>query len=164
MIYVCVSLVFLLVGFALGAYFIIYLSRGKIGDLYELSEKYREMTEILSLWMEFIECGNSIAEKLKAAGIEKIAIYGIGFLGKRLFAQLKDSDVKILYIVDQNSGSMYCNVPVVSLSKDIEQVDAIIITPVYYYYAIKKNIEYAVNCRILSIDDIIRDGDLNDME
>ena len=163
MIYVGVSLIFLLVGFVLGAFFIIYFVRGKIGDLYELSEKYREMTDVLSLWMEFIERGNSLAKKLKDAGIEKIAIYGIGYLGKRVFAQLQDSDIEILYIVDQNSGSMYCNIPVISLSKDIEQVDAIIVTPVYYHYTIKKNIENVVSYRILSIDDIIRDGDLNDM-
>ena len=72
MIYLFVLLA-LIIGFFLGAIFIISRLRSKIGILYENGEKYLDMAEVLSIWMEYLENGNNIAESLQKKGYKKIA-------------------------------------------------------------------------------------------
>lgn len=137
------------VGFFLGGCWQICLRR-------RVLEEYKEIAEIFSLWMEFLEKGNNIVDRLKLNGYKKVAIYGNDYLGKRLLEQISGTNIRVAYVIEKAGGTLLNNIPVVSLSDHLDKVDAIVVTDTYYYYAIKEKINSLVDYKVISIEEIIK--------
>ena len=87
------------VGFFSGSIVILVNKDHKIRKLLRLSQKLERIIKIYSFWtMNKV----SYSEYLKDMGVNKIAIYGVGYLGKNLIDELKNSCVDIMYAIDQN--------------------------------------------------------------
>lgn len=77
--------------------------------------------------------------------IKKIAIYGMSSLGELLYYHVKDTGVEIAYLMDKGAGTVenrFGDTPIYGLNteKNLPEVDAIIVTPVYYYSSIEEDL------------------------
>lgn len=80
-----------------------------------------------------------------------------GVLGKRLYEELQNSEIKIRYAIDRNPGAKTkLDFEVYGLKEPaLSSVDAIVVTPVYDYWPIVGSLEMKTNAPILSLKDIV---------
>ncbi|KHD15795.1 hypothetical protein [Clostridium butyricum] len=137
-------------------------------DIIEQKRKksmYYEYYNNLNVWIKIKNSYFQIEDYIKENNINSIAIYGVGDLGTRLYEELKESSVEIKYFTDKkfidNDGyAEYDNIPMVNIKnyEEKDSVDAIIITPFFYYESIKKDLKsFGVNVPIISLDTILSD-------
>lgn len=91
---------------------------------------------------KLLDTENTISQWLFEKGITKVAIYGMGKLGKCLADRLENGKVKVVCGIDQKQLD-FRNIPVVSIEQFCEEyyeVDAIIVTPLYEFQDIVKKI------------------------
>ena len=88
-------------------------------------------------------------------GYKKIAIYGMGILGQCLYDELEESSVDIVYAIDRNAAYIQDLLDIKHPSEILEEVDAVIVTSLYYYEEIKQTMEKKMNCPIISISECL---------
>ena len=76
-------------------------------------------------------------------------------LGERLYDELKDSDIKVLYAIDKNADAIYAEVDVLTPDDDLPEVDLIVVTPVHYFDEIEEMLADKVDCPVISIEDVV---------
>lgn len=114
--------------------------------------------QVLKVWLQVKQAGRSLETYLKQKGIEKIAIYGMSDIGQLLYQELKDSEIETAYGIDKNSKSVHMeDIRVAGLDETLEPVDAIIVTAVYFYPEIRKELLSKTEAAILSLEDVLYD-------
>ncbi len=140
------------VGFFSGSIVILVNKDHKIRKLLRLSQKLERIIKIYSFWtMNKV----SYSEYLKDMGVNKIAIYGVGYLGKNLIDELKNSCVDIMYAIDQNPVQYDSELRIIKLDEVEDIPDMVIVTVVDQYEEIKQILEKKLKCKIRSIEDVI---------
>lgn len=94
-------------------------------------------------------------KKLQSMHYGEIAIYGCGVLGKRMARDLEESDIEISCFIDRNIAVSYKDIPVLHDLENMPQVDAVIVTVVSQYYAIREQLYNKVRCPIVSVEDLL---------
>ena len=120
-----------------------------------LSDKHLMLFLLMNEWVKVKQANKSVSEFLLNEGYRRIAIYGMSYVGQRLYDELMDSDVEIIACIDQKGGGTYFNHNIVSVDKLPDDIDAIIVTPIFYFEEIKKNLEKNVLANIVSLEEII---------
>ena len=92
-----------------------------------LLEKFRQMFFLYEKWMR-AQKRISIDCFLKKMGYKRIAVYGLGYLGRQMVYQLSNTDVEIVCAIDQNAASIGLDVPLCTLEEFHYQVDLVIVT------------------------------------
>lgn len=121
----------------------------------QLSQKHFYMFQLLSQWMGLRQKDIHIEAYLQSKGYKSIAIYGMSYLGQRLYDELKRTDIKVKYAIDQNAEDLCTDLKVFYPTDELMQVDLIIVTTILYFYEVRENMMKKVNCTILSLEDII---------
>lgn len=122
-----------------------------------LLEKFREMFFVLNKIMEYREAGWPIGKRLKAAGIQCVAIYGDGYIGKRLMGELRQSDIETLFFIDRNAEYLTEEVPVYQLGEAPENVDAVIVSLVRGSDLVKTNLQEKYRNRVYTVKEIMEE-------
>lgn len=94
----------------------------------QLMDKFKKMFFIYNAWMDLYNRGCSVSQYLRKKGINNVAIYGNGYLGKQLYKELKRNGINVGYFIDRNALYMEEEIPVYSADEKLPQVDAVIIT------------------------------------
>lgn len=118
-------------------------------------EKYANFFFLLHFWMQFIEDGKSVNEFFYKRGYRKIAVYGMGHLGKHLIAQLSDK-LEVVYTIDQ--GLLQFDGEKYQLDKAtdiVPKAEVIVVTPVMDYCQIKRLLKKSVDIDIVSLEEVI---------
>ena len=123
----------------------------------ETADRNFAIMNLFSQWMKAIRQGKGIADYLERHGIKKVAIYGLGMLGERLYDELYDSDITVVCGIDRNLGIRYRNLPVRSISQIPDEVTDIIVTAVYFYQDIKKELAYHTDAKVMSLQDVVEE-------
>lgn len=110
---------------------------------------------VLNQWLTVRQEGKSLAEYFKRNNYKTVAIYGMKELGERLYDELKDSGVTVKYIIDKNASAIYANEDVVTPDEDLEPVDVIVVTAIYYFNEIEEMLLEKVDYPIVSLEDIV---------
>ncbi len=118
-------------------------------------DKFKSYYNMLSKWLELEEEGKSVDKLLQDAGYKKIAIYGMGNIGKRLCKVLKDTDISIEYGIDNFVVEDVDNVCIKCMDDVLPKVDAIVVTVPFAYIDIKKSLENKVEYPIVSLEHIL---------
>ena len=92
-------------------------------------------------WITIKQYGYSIDDYLYSMGYSSIGIYGMGKLGVRLYDELKDTKIKVLYGIDRKYKNIYSEVPVVSMNDASSDVDVVVITVVNEIDTIEKDLK-----------------------
>ena len=118
-------------------------------------DKFQKYYQVLNVWFKNYQEGITIDQYLLKQGFHKIAIYGFGALGERLYQELADSGVRVLYGIDRRTVSQNDRFQICQLSDELEEVDAVVVTVVTDFANIAMEIRKKMNCPVLSLEDII---------
>lgn len=120
-----------------------------------LSDKHLMLFLLMNEWVKVKQQGKSVSDKLLQQDIHKVAVYGMSYVGQRLCDELKGSDVKIIGCLDQKGGGKYSGYSITAADDIPGDIDAIIVTPVFYFDDIRKKLEGKTNAKIVSVEEII---------
>lgn len=115
---------------------------------------------ILIRWMDLKIRGYGIAYVLSKMKYCNIAVYGYAELGQLLCRELADTDIRISYLLDKkikDTGSG--NLPIYVPRSGLPNVDAIVVTAVYYFDEIKKELSQMGYQNVISFRKLLESED-----
>ena len=131
---------------------------GKNADKYRvMSNKHLSLFLLMNDWLMVKQEGKSITEYFVKNSYKSIAVYGLSYVGERVLDELKDSGIEVKYGIDQNAESIFSDIEVYLPEDELPEVDAIIVTPVYFFDEIYEMLSDKVRCPIISMQDILQD-------
>lgn len=130
----------------------------KLRDIQGTVKKNDMLIQTYDKWMQLEEKGKTIHDILHARGYHTAAIYGMGYLGKRLYERLTAEGADILCGIDKNAHYMYKNLYVYAIDdEDLPDADVIIVTPIYFYKEIRDTIKEYRSADVCSLYDLLDD-------
>lgn len=118
-------------------------------------EKYRAMFFLYDKWMH-LECYKECLSKyLYQREIRKVAIYGMGYIGKQLVDRLKGTEIIVCGAIDRNAGFIDSEVPVMRLGEFDKKPDLIIVTVIGNTEKIIQDIEHEINIPAIAIQQLL---------
>lgn len=149
------GIIYTIVGIVIGSLTVNYFNSKTIRSRDEKLNKFRSYYNILNQWILLKQEGKDLTEYLVKNGYKSIAIYGMGEIGSRLYTELKNSNVTVLYAIDKNASSSFTDLEVMDIEAKLPKVDAIIVTTVFAYDDICNQLQLKIECPILSLEDIM---------
>ena len=159
-IYIGLLLIGIIIGIVIGCIVCYYVILKKMKHRLDISEKISDkhlaILNLFSIWIQNISNGLKIEDYLAEKGILNIAIYGMSFVGERLYDELEEGKVKVRYCIDRNANNLYKDIDIVSPDENLpDDIDAIIVTAFFYFDEIRETLSTKINVPIISIDDIV---------
>lgn len=121
----------------------------------EQAEKNRAMFMIMDQWTNLKQEGRSLEEYFLKDGYLRIAVYGMGVVGKRLIKELRNSKIQVVYGIDKNEDMVYTDLDVVTMEDELTKVDAVVVTVVKEFDAIREALSEKIDCQVIAIEDIL---------
>ena len=118
-------------------------------------DRYKSFWYVMNSMLTLYESGISIGMYLNGNGYNKIAIYGMGMIGKHLAIKLKKEGQHISFGIDQNRNQINNDFPIISVQDEKREADLIIVTVCYDYIKIKKELMKKYDCEIISLKTIL---------
>lgn len=143
------------VGVVAGGLAVARLSKDEQNRLKRLADKHLVLMKLFNQWMLTKQEGKSIVDYFHQRGMKTIAIYGMSYVGERLYDELKNTDIVVKYGIDKNADAIYSELEIVSPQESLQEVDAIIVTSIYFYTEIEEMLAQKTNSLILSLEDIL---------
>lgn len=117
-------------------------------------QKKDAIIRLFNQWMIVKQEKRSIADYLKKRGYHMVSIYGMSYLGERLYDELIGTDIVVAYIIDQNDDRICSKVDIFQPDDELPMVDAMIVTAFFYFTDIEFKYSH-VDYPIVSIEEII---------
>lgn len=127
----------------------------RLQEVQQLSDKHLALFRMMSQWVAVKQEGKNLADCLKKMGYREIAVYGMSYAGERLVAELKDTDVKIKYGIDQNANNLRSGLQIYSPEDELEKVDAVVVTPIFFFDEIEEKLRGKTDCPIISLEELL---------
>lgn len=127
----------------------------KYKELKERLAKFEDYFAITNKWLKNRNQNISVSDYFRKNHYERIAIYGMGELGKRLYEELSAEGIQVKGVFDRNAQRLDPVLNVYSLDKPIPEVDVVVITPTFDYETIEEQIKKIASCKIVSIADVV---------
>lgn len=124
-------------------------------ELKQRLAKFEDYFAITNKWMKNRNQGLKVADYFKNNNYYKIAIYGMGEIGKRLYEELKLEGMEIEYAFDRNAQRLDPTLNIYGLDKPVPPVDVIVVTPTFDYDKIVEQLKKITDCKIISISDVV---------
>lgn len=144
-----------LAGAAVGAGAVQKAATKKTIEQKENSDKHLALYLMMNQWVKVKQAGKSIPDFLLEKGYSKIAIYGMNYVGETLYDELRDSGIEVVYAIDRNADSIFSEINIVTPDSELDQVDAIIVTPIFFYDEIEEMLSNKIDADILCMEDIL---------
>ena len=112
-----------------------------------------------SKWLMLNLTGESVAARIKEKGYASVSVYGYGYLGRQLCAELKKANIRVDYLIDRNAERMKEEgIPAMYLTnkpEDIKNTDVVIVTAVAYFEEIKESLKQNCTVKVISIEELL---------
>lgn len=118
-------------------------------------DKFKIYYEVLNQWLILKHEGKGIDSYFMEIGYKNIAIYGMGEVGNLLLKDLEGSDIKVLYCLDSEIACLDADMNVVDLEDGLEGIDVVVVTAMFAFDEIEKDLTGKVDCPIISLEDIV---------
>ena len=152
---ISVAVLSAIVGGIIGAVTTGKMSGNTIKEKVKKVDKYKSYYDVLNQWLILKQENKSLEKYFIDNNYKTIAIYGMGEMGNRLYEELKDSSINVKYAIDKESGSVYSELDVLDLEDALEQVDVIVVTAIFAYDKIEKDIAKVVDYKVVSLEDVV---------
>lgn len=119
------------------------------------AQKHLAIMQIMNQWIIVKQKNKTLVDFFTHNNYKKIAVYGMSYLGERLVDELEGSDISIIYAVDKNAENIYAPFDVMKPDDALPEVDALIVTPFFFFDEIERELESKVDCPIVSIEDVV---------
>lgn len=120
-----------------------------------MSDKHLSLFLMMNQWVKVKQEGKNLASYFEKNGYKKIAVYGMSYAGETLIDELRDTQIKVVYGIDKNAGTIYTDVDVVSLEDDFSAVDAVVVTAITFFKEVEEKLSEKMECPIISLEDIL---------
>lgn len=127
----------------------------EIRKAYLLSEKNRFLFRTATQWLNAERTKADVINYINCREYKSIAVYGLSYLGKVLVDKLLDNNIDVKYGIDNGTVNFKYDIPVYTIEEKLPEVDVIIVTPVFSFEIIKKELSKKINCQIISLADIV---------
>lgn len=129
----------------------------KIKQKEEQELKYAELTRLLAQWVNLKQDKKELKRYFIENNFKQIAVYGVSYVGKCLIHELRNTEIEVAYVIDQRGDAIDLEeqIRLVHPDDEMEPVDAVIVTSVYYFEQIEKKMQEKIDCPIISISDIV---------
>lgn len=154
---VVVSALSWLIGAATGTIGMGKLIGSRFANKPNSSDKYLELSQIMNQWVRVKQKNKNLSTYFERFGYKRVAIYGMGAAGMTLLDELKETGVQVVYGIDKRADEIYTDLDVVTMEKNLAEVDAIVVTAVSYFDEIKEELKRKVNCPVISLNSILRE-------
>lgn len=140
---------------------IIIFQRKQIIGLNGAKKRLNKYYNLLNIWLYHKNNNKSLGDHIRDNGYKRIAIYGMGEIGGRLYEELKLSGIKVEAFIEKETGDYthgYDEIPFLSAKEGRDQYmfDVIIVTPIYDFDKIYKElIGIYPNADIFSVEKLI---------
>ena len=124
---------------------------------YAVIMKNDSIIKMFNQWLIIKQEGKSVDAYFKENNYKKIAIYGMGYAGRRLLDDLKGTGIEVVYTVDRKMSNVSAETELIS-KEEIPwkpQVDIIVVTAITFFSDIEEELCDMVDCPIISMEDII---------
>lgn len=150
-----ISFLSVLTGALIGAGVMGKIKGKSIKEAEKMSEKHLALFLMMNQWVKIKQENKELASYFEKKGFKKIAIYGMSYVGETLVDELKNSNITVLYGIDQKADSIYANIDIVFIEDELREVDAIVVTAITFFDEIEKKLSGKVHCPIISLEDIL---------
>lgn len=138
-----------------GAYWMAKKCESELVNKENRAKRNAQSFRLACKWIDAIQRNKHIKDYFTKQGIETVAIYGMGELGKCLLQELEQADIKVKYIIDKKQNCQIRNYPLYSPEDYLPEVSVIVVTPSYDYLEISEKLKKHVVAEIVSIDEIL---------
>lgn len=129
--------------------------KSKSKNVDQNTKRLKSYYDILNKWLSMKQKGESLEKYFLDYGYKSVAIYGMGELGKRLYDELKDTSIKVLYAIDKNSGGKYLDIDIKSPDEKLPEVDVTVVTAVFAFDEILLELEDKLSSQIISLNEVL---------
>ena len=143
------------IGFFAGMSIVLSKEIKKRLEVKELADKHLVLVQLLGKWLAEKQRGKQLEDYFHQNGIKNIAIYGMGYVGERLYEELSNSDITVEYLIDKNAGNINTDMKIFTPDEELPKVDAVIVTPVTFFDEIEEMLAGKIACSVISIEDIL---------
>lgn len=128
-----------------------------INNIKKENAKNRLIVRLYDVWMMSEADGKEIEQFLLEKKIRTVAIYGMSFLGIRLFKKLENSkNVTVLYALDQDPQIELQGIKIyVPGEEENENTEAVIVTAITSFDMIKRELLVRGYTQIYALDEIL---------
>ena len=156
---VLISMIMMFVGVMIG-YFLCWLRSLKkekkdVQIWRKLSDKYMDMFMLMNQWIKIYQSGDAVEKYFEEEGYRSVIIYGMNFIGDRLWNELRNTEINVICGIDKKAKSIISDLPLITSNEEIPQADVIVVTAISSYDAIENDLSKRVKCNIVSIEDVI---------
>lgn len=153
---ILIALIMSIVTFITGISATRYIYKKKIKAIQEIVKKNDMLIKTYDKWMQLEENGKTISDILHTHGYQTVAIYGMGYLGKRLYERLIAEGTDVLCGIDRNAHYMYKDLYVHAIDDDdLPDANVIIVTPISSYNEIKDIIKEHKSVDVYSLYELL---------
>ena len=139
------------VNIVVGIVLALNIGQKKIVKLYSEIERLRRLNKIYNSWLENTE---GLASSFKKRGINQVAIYGMGELGKTLTKLLMREKIMISYIIDKRVIPTPYGIKLYNNNDEFPKTDVVIVTVLNDFDTIEKQLQNKVMCPIWNVENI----------
>ncbi len=153
---ILIAMTSIIVGIGIGACSAVKILSGPLNRNVADAKKYQTYFSLMNKWLKINQKEKKIEEYFTKKGYQSVAIYGMGDMGECLINELKKSAIDIKYGIDQNAEA-YNSDKFLVLKPDDELpvVDAIIVTPIFYFEDIEYVLHNKVKYSIISLEEVL---------
>lgn len=119
------------------------------------AQKHLLIMQMFNQWLIDKQEGKSLVSFFEDNGYKAIAIYGMSYLGERLLDELKDSGIEVKYAIDKNADNICAGIEVKNLEDDLPEVDMIVVTAVYFFDEIERQLTQLVDYPVISLEEVL---------
>ena len=150
-----ISVLSTLAGAAIGAGTAGTVKEKEVQKWKDYSNKHLALYKMMCQWVTVKQDGTNLAEYFEKNGYKRIAIYGMSFAGDTLANELRDTNVRVVYGIDQNAATLYADFDIVTMEDNLEEVDVVVVTAITFFDEIAEELSAKINCPIISLEDVL---------
>ena len=121
----------------------------------KMADKNKELFLMMTQWVKVKQEGKSFTSYFENNGYQKVAVYGMGFAGEALLNEFKGTQIQVAYAIDKNAEGIYTDIDVVKPEDPLDEVDVVVVTAITYFDEIKELLRGKLQCKIISLEDIL---------
>lgn len=118
-------------------------------------KKFQSFFKVMDQWMKCMEDEKEIASFFLQNDYHRVAIYGMGMLGKHLFQQIKEH-ISVEYFIDRAAKLKDYEIPIYNLEDALPQVDVVIVTIVNEFDEIAAKLQGKTDAPIISLTEVVK--------
>lgn len=131
--------------------------RGQVQESNLKKKKYLAMFHVVRRWLNLKNNGVNLANFFKEQSYNRIAIYGLGYIGRSFLCEVENSGLSVQYALDKKNSliDFKQQLKVFQLEDDLPKVDMVVVTLVERYENIVKQLKEKLKCPIITIEELI---------